>query len=444
MQWDAELDKKTRAVLLIIIVLMAFGFSINFIAYSLFPTTSHRATPRVILISIDSGNSNYLSEGTMPKLFSEIMAHGVKFKSALTVLAAETQHAHTSMLTGAFPNRTGLIGNGLYFNDTGKTVGVLLDPSYRLAETIFEAINRTNPALKTAFISGKWRLPPLLSQGADIVLASAQSGFTIPKPYLERLGAPITYVDGDAIDPWVMNALIDVIKHDDPDFIFVNLAWTDVWGHYCGAISDYAVTINRQLAELDNLFMRLFTELKAMGEYDNTLFAITADHGMETVDKIVDIHGYLEAQGIQNHIHVEGGSGFIFLQNASEEDKAVNLLSVHPDIAVVVPRENMSQYPYCLDTFINRTGHIYISMREHTILSTNFGNLTLPVGNIGSHGGIATQDVIMGWMGPNITCPGYELLNVPNLVDIVPTICYIMGWTPPAQVQGRVLYEILE
>jgi phosphonoacetate hydrolase len=439
-----RLDKTTRAVLLIIIIIMAFGFSINYIAYSLFPTISHRATPRVILISIDSGNSDYLSEEMMPKLFSEIMAHGVKYKSALTVLASETQHAHTSMLTGAFPNQTGLIGNGLYMNDTGKTVGVLLDPSYRLAETIFEVINRTNPALKTAFISGKWRLPPLLARGADIVIASSQSGYAIPDDYLRRLGTPITYFDGDIIDPWIINAVIDVIKHDDPDFIFVNLAWTDVWGHFCGAVSDYAVTINQQLAELDGLFMRLFTELKAMGEFDNTLFAITSDHGMETVDKIVDIQGYLEMNGIQNHIHVEGGSGFIFLQNASQEINAVNLLSVHPDVAVVVPRENMSQYPYCLNTLINRTGHIYISTREHTILSIHLDDLNLPMGNIGSHGGIALQDVIMAWMGPNVTCPGYELRNVPHIVDIVPTICHIMGWTPPAQVQGRVLYEILE
>jgi predicted AlkP superfamily pyrophosphatase or phosphodiesterase len=439
------LDKKTRAVLLIIIVLMAFGFSINFIAYSLFSTTSHRATPRVILISIDSGNADYLSEAMMPKLFGEVMAHGTKFKSAITVLPAETQHGHTSMLTSAFPNKTGLVGNGLYFNDTGQTVGVLLDPDYRLAETIFEAINRTNPALKTAFISGKWRLPPLLSKGADLIFASPVTDIPLPEGYLQRLGSPVLFYDGDIVDTWIIDALIDVIKHDDPDFTFVNLAWTDVFGHFCGGIGDYSAIIQQQLWELDDLFIRLITELKAMGEFENTVLVITSDHGMETVEKFVDVQGYLADNGVESHIHIEGASGFVFLTNSSQKDAAVSLLRQHPDIAVVVPRENMSQYPYCLDTFINRTGHIYFSMREHVQISLQLFGDDLPLGNIGSHGGISCQDTIMAFMGPNITCPGYERVDiVPNIVDIVPTICHIMGWTVPQQAQGRVLYEILE
>lgn len=438
--------KQDKAILLILILLFAFGVSINFIAYSFFPATRHRDTPRVILFSIDSGNADYFSEEMMPKLFNEVMAHGVKFKSSLSVLPSETQHCHTSMLTGAFPNKTGLVGNGLYFNDTGQTVGVLLDPNYRLAETIFESINRTNPTLKTAFISGKWRLPPLLSKGADLILASPVTGIPLPDGYLQRLGTPVTYYDGDIVDTWIINALIDVIKHDDPDFTFVNLAWTDVFGHFCGGIGDYSAIIQQQLWELDDLFMRLITELKGMGEFENTIFVITSDHGMETVDKIVDMHDYLADNGVGNHIHVEGGSGFVFLANSSQKDFAVDLLRQHPDVAVVVPRENMSQFPYCLDTYINRTGHIYFSMREHSIISfqlPGFGNM--PLNNIGSHGGISCQDTLLAWMGPNITCPGYELTgNVPNIVDIVPTICYIMGWAPPNQVQGRVLYEILE
>ncbi len=434
-------NKTDKAVLLILIILISFGFSINFIATSSFPPTVPRTTPRVILISIDSGNSDYLSEEMMPKLFSEIIAHGSKYKYAQGVVAAETQHGHTTILTGAFPNQTGLIGNGLYINETGTTVGVLLDPKYRFAETIIEA----NPSIKTAFISGKWRLPPLLAQGADLIFTSPVTGIPLPNGYATKVGAPITYCDGDIVDPWIINALIEVIKRDDPDFIFCNLAWTDVQGHASGGIGDYSAFIKRQLAELDNLFMLLFTELKAMGQFENTIFAIVSDHGMETVDKFVDIEGYLQNSGIQNHVHVEGGSGFIFLSNSSQQASAVELLRQHPDVAVVVPRENMSRYPYCLDTLLNRTGHIYISLREHTILSFRLPGLgALPIGNIGSHGGISCSDVIMAWMGPNITRTGYELSIIPHQVDIVPTICHIMGWNLPAQAQGRVLYEILE
>jgi len=382
----------------------------------------------------------------MPHLFSELLARGAKYRHALTVVAAETQHGHTSMLTGAYPNHTGLIGNGYYNNETGEEVGVVLDPTFRKAETIIEAIERTNPSVKTAFLSGKWRLPPLLSNASDFIFASPITGIPLPEGYAVKLGTPLTFYDGDIVDTWIMNALIELIKGDDPDFIFVNLAWTDVDGHYTGGVGDYSVMINRQLRELDNLFARLFTELKAMGEYENTIFVITSDHGMETVEKIVDIEGYLRANGINSHVHPEGGSGFIFLENSTEKDAAVNILRQHPDVAVVVPRENMSQYPYFLDTFLNRTGQIYISLKSHAVISIMLQGVgEIPVGQIGSHGGIATQDVVMGWMGPNITRVGYEITTrVPSVVDIVPTICHLTGWQLPAQAQGRVLYEILK
>ncbi|NVM53767.1 MAG: alkaline phosphatase family protein [Candidatus Helarchaeota archaeon] len=447
------MKKNERIVLFIIAILIGFGFTINFIATSLFPPQEEDGTlHRVILFSIDAGNPEYLSEEMMPKLFSEIMERGSKYKYALTSLAAETQHGHTSMLTGAYTNNSGMIGNGLYLNDTGETIAVVLDPSYRLAETLIEAIERTTPSNKTAFISGKWRLPPLLSNASDYIFASPGTEmitgdpYPLPDGYLEKLGTPVTYADGDIVDTWCMRALIELIKQDDPDFIFVNLAWTDVQGHYSGGIGDYSGMIKRHLRELDNLFMHLFTELKAMGEYENTLFVFTADHGMETVENVVDIEGYLIGKGIQNHVHVEGGSGFIFLENLAETSSAVDLLLQHPDVAVVLNRSEMNQYPYCLNTTENRTGQIYISLREHMVLSLRFPGLPeLPLSQIGSHGGVALQDVIMAWMGPNITRTGTEITTiVPHVVDIVPTICNITGWALPADSQGRVLSEIVE
>ncbi len=442
--------KKDRMVLFIIAILIGFGFSINFIATSLFPEEKGETIERVILISIDSANPEYLTEEMMPKLYAEILSRGSKYKYALTSLASETQHGHTSMLTGAYTNNSGLIGNGYYNQTTKETVGVVLDPSFRLAETLFEAIE-PNPSIKTAFISGKWRLPPLLCQEADLVFASpiteqiTGESYPLPDGYLEKLGTPITYADGDIIDSWCMRALIEVIKEDDPDFIFCNLAWTDVQGHYSGGVGDYSEIIKRHLRELDNSFMHLFTELKAMGKYESTLFIITSDHGMETIENIVDIEGYLIDNDIQNHVHVEGGSGFIFLDNPAEVDSAVELLQQHPDVAVVLNRSQMSQYPYCLNTFESRTGQIYISLRDHRGLTMRLPGLgEIPLSQIGSHGGIALQDVIMGWMGPNIIRTGMEVtIFVPHIVDIVPTICNLTGWPLPAQSQGRVLYEII-
>ncbi|MHA1279525.1 MAG: alkaline phosphatase family protein [Candidatus Helarchaeota archaeon] len=436
------MHKNDKWVLFIIALFIGSGFTINYIATSTFPKATSDTIDRVILFSIDSANPEYLTEELMPHLFAEIMAHGSKYKFALTELASETQHGHTTMLTGAFTNNSGVIGNGYYDNDSKTTIGVIQDPNFRLAPTIIEA----NPQLTTAFVSGKWRLPSILAPGANFTFSSGQSGYPIPAGYVKKLGLPVTFFDGDVCDRWSFDAVLQVIKDDDPDFIFCNLAETDYWGHYVGGIGDYSEGIKRHLRELDNLFMHFFTELKAMGKFANTLICITSDHGMETVEDVIDVEGYLANNGVNCHIHVEGGSGFIFLENSSQKDQAVSLLQAHSDVAVVVPYENMSQYPYCMNTFMNRTGHIYFSTREHTIITMRIPVIgEVPVGNIGSHGGIALQDVVMAWMGPNITRYGYEITTViPHLVDIVPTICYLTGWNLPAKSQGRVLNEILE
>ena len=66
------MDKSEKIVMLIMVVLIGFGFSINLIANALFPPTNERTTPRVILFSFDSANPEYLTEEMMPKLYKII------------------------------------------------------------------------------------------------------------------------------------------------------------------------------------------------------------------------------------------------------------------------------------------------------------------------------------------------------------------------------------
>jgi len=424
------MDKRKKLSISIIGILIAFGFIISPISVLFFPT-QETGLRRVVLISLDSCNSDYLTPEYMPYLYEMLMTYGAKYKVAEGPVASETQGGHTVMLCGAWPNSTGIIGNGLYLNDTKQEMMVVTDPSYRLTETIFESLE-PNTTIKTAFLSGKWRLRPLLSPAADLSFGSMRAStagyspigpnFPVPDEYKPIVGMPI-YMnpDGDVCDSWIINSLIEVVKRDDPDFSFVNLAYLDVAQHYNGP---YNAMIGAKMAELDNLFKKLFTEFMAMGKFYSTLWIITADHEQEEVLKIFDAQGYLAAHGIPNHAWNEGGSSFIFLDNEAQNNTAYQLLRDHPDIAIALSRDNMSLLH--LDTFINRTGHIYISGKEHIAMGKT--GLT-EFGTRGSHGGIACRDVPMAFMGPGIKNVGHEIDDhIPGLVDIMPTIANLTGW----------------
>nr|MDO8133875.1 alkaline phosphatase family protein [Candidatus Njordarchaeum guaymaensis] len=391
---------------------------------------------RVIVMTIDSCNPEYISPELTPNLYGAIRHDGVMYPYGETNLAAETQNGHTSLLCGAYPNSTGIVGNGLLFPN-GTFYPVVIDPKYRLTETIFEILNKSRPypGFKTAFISGKWRLPPILAQGADLVLSCAKSGFPIPQYYRDKLGDPVTSNDGDIVDPWVFNALLNVVEHDDPQFIFVNFAWTDTYQHRVGDAAN--LEARRHLAELDNQFEILFSQMKRMGKYSSTLFVVLSDHGMNQIRGVISLDKLLRDQEISyNSTHIEGGSAFLYFNDNASRQVAISYFKSLPEIALVVPSENMSQLH--LDTERWRRGDLYVS----TVKGYTFIAPGAPISYFGDHGGVGATRIVFAFIGAGILNPGRILSGVPSIADVVPTIGNMTGWPIPSTAVGSVLDEV--
>jgi len=387
----------------------------------------------------------------MPNLYSRILRDGIKYKVANSVFAAETQSGHTSMLTGAFPSHTGISGNGLYFPvawddpstpgvdyPAGTSIPTFIDPRLILADTIYEQF-MNNGSIKTAFIAGKWRLSPMLSGGANLAFGNPKNGTVlVPEDYLPKVGAPLTYAEGDIIDSWSMNCLIEVMKNDpDIDFTFINLAYLDDLGHGYGGYNDL---IYAHLRELDNLFLRLFNDMEERGIYDSTLFVITADHGMDTVEFVLNIHEIVENSvnpHIDAHVFAEGQSAHLFLDNDSQLPDAIALFEGHEGIDLIIPWNNTglpgySNYSdYNLFPYVNRSGHLMVSVKTHGAVYTN---PEFPFSLFGMHGGMSTVDVPMAIFCNNLNFDPaltfHEIIHtVPKTIDIMPTIASIMNWS---------------
>ena len=57
--------------------------------------------------------------------------------------------------------------------------------------------------------------------------------------------------------------------------------------------------------------------------------------------------------------------------------------------------------------------------------------------------GIGKLKALEAYYGPGIK-KGFVLDRTCGLTDVVPTVCYMMGWPVPAQTEGNVLYQVLE
>ncbi|MGQ4876251.1 MAG: alkaline phosphatase family protein [Promethearchaeia archaeon] len=439
------MEKQNKIAFAIIFGMIIFNFFLGFLNF--LPSNKQKDSlddiKRIILFSFDSCNPEYVSPEYMPKLYSLLKEEGIMFKNAWCPLAAETMNGHTTMLTGCWPNSTGILGNSYHNSDLPddeQPENPVQDRKHRLVNTIFEYLTEKYPekAKKTAFISGKWRLPDFLAYGAEYVFASpvCKKFDVCPKGYEQIVGTPITHTDGDIYDQWCMRALTELIRRDDPEFIFVNLAWVDAYGHDTGAFNpNYA----RELKQLDNLIWQFIIDLKAMKKYSSTMFIFTSDHGMSSIKEVFNVEKYLKNNGIDtDYIHIEGHSAFIFLKNKSDTDKAVKILKESDKIAIVLSRKEMNKVH--LNTFENRTGQIYISCKEYVAPSIK----DLEFASIGTHGGVATRDIPMAFIGAGIKKGEFLQDTIPGLEDLVPTILYIWNYDIPNYVDGRVLNEIFE
>ncbi len=431
------------------------------------PVPQSPGIKRVIFISIDSCNPEYLSPAYMPKLYERILRDGIKFKCAQSILASETQAGHTSLLTGSYPEHSGMIGNGLYFPGdvdsdgdgdidyhAGDEIFTFIDPQLRLSKTIFEQF-AGNASMQTAMVSGKWRLIPLLGSGAGLIFGNPKNGSIVfPDEYYDDVGAPFTYAEGDTADPWTMNALLQMLRvNPDTNFTFLNMAWLDDVQHNNGGFN---LAVYNQLRELDNLFVQLFDYLESIGQYDSTLFVITADHGSETTKFVLNLFDLFNSTTtsprINAHVFAEGQGAYIFLEDQNQLADALSMLQAQDGVGLVVPRNNSglvgydNYTQYHLYPYRNRTGDIYVAAKEGgaTVIRPN-----IPLMLNGIHGGPSAQDVPMAFIGKNVpfkrSLKGREILDyVPNTVDLMPTLAHVMNWTMDKMTLDGVVLDIFQ
>jgi predicted AlkP superfamily pyrophosphatase or phosphodiesterase len=435
---------------------------------------SANTQPYFVLISIDACRADYLEKVDMPNL-KKLALSGTQYKNAFVgQLRNDTPPGHTTIATGSFPKNDGIIGFTWKNQETNKTVNVTTWEAVTtglMTKTIKESgctsigtlLKEKYPDAKIAALSSDkfYAAAGLGAESADYILFSKNEKSTDPKTrgttYLSPTGvnghlAPADIMNDPTLrkqktnlidgDTWVIDLAIKILDKIKPQAMLINLPQTDESGHATGGITKMD-TMSTVLKNVDVQIKRLIDAYKKAGIYDQTIWIVTADHGMTPHLNTID--DKLITKILDKQVAVPGGRTDYYLikpENAWTIAESIAVLNIKGIRAVYykttdqqgkyiyIPAFTTSSilskdldfcYRYLLATYTSgKSPDLVIIPNENWKFKGN----KMP----GDHGSATwlNQHIPLIISGPGIKS-GFNSDSVARLVDIAPTIVTLLG-----------------
>lgn len=432
---------------------------------------------RILVVVLDAVRPDYLDLVPMPNL-EDIQQQGTSYEHAwVGQLINNTPPSHTTMNTGVFPRRHGIVGFQ-WADQFGRWIslfgGISEGQVSRLlirsgTPTLADLIRKPYPCAHSVAISGLKNYAAAAMGGrtsADWILYASTSQQSTaegwaeysnvhPKAVLgqepppEILQDTTLYEPGplapEDLDRWAVDVALMLLRRFQPRLLMVNLAAADVVGHDTGGITDPDTMVG-VMASLDEQLGRLINWYRQEGMLEHTIIVIVSDHGMVPNERNVEPDGILTAlenSGTGLHPSLTAWT-HMWLTNPSKAREAAEAISMlqDPNILGVYykePGDNkyllasgsaleepmLATLSSLLSTYTGPTSpDLVIVLRENT-WPTRW-----PEGTKGTHGVVSwgTQHIVLTIYGPGIK-EGRVSDNPARLVDIVPTLASLMGLT---------------
>jgi hypothetical protein len=290
--------------LLILICLLLITFSAE-------RAKAGEKSPKIIILEFHGLKQEILAENLedLPN-FREIIKGAnddqayVYLPQVFTTIPAASQPAVTSMYTGLYPQRTGVVST-IWFDRTTYQIRTLISYSQDRINNILKA-GEVKSLFDYLGQSGKRSMTTMLmlTKGADwsvksgmffwgnaSVLNAFRHGKWVPNSY---------YVDNKTLDGFLTGhvsayrrSLAGIYKYDHlvPDVMVVQLLGTDLFSHYpVGDFKERQASMNEiqnhyVQTVLDPLMGRLIGALKKLGIYQETIFILVSEHGSIRIQK---------------------------------------------------------------------------------------------------------------------------------------------------------------
>lgn len=194
------------------------------------------------------------------------------YEQSRSVMTADTIPNHVAMMTGVYPERSGIAANN-FWPRTGPVEDIdLSDPKRLTATTLFTTLARRCRGYRTGAALSKRYLYEIFSAGGRNV---APGDYWDPRP--TNLPEP----DGHSIDAVTADAAIERVATSD--FLFVNLGDVDRSGHadVTGASGVVRGFQTFARAQTDRQVGRILQAIRDAGRWERSVVFIVSDHSLD-------------------------------------------------------------------------------------------------------------------------------------------------------------------
>jgi predicted AlkP superfamily pyrophosphatase or phosphodiesterase len=306
-----------------------------------------RIPRHIVVVAIDGARYEYLKRYSLPNV-ELLISYGVSFTNAIASnCVAETAPGFATISTGRYIKDHGVCASDCWYDRKTEELIYFYDDASGVlhleAPTIGEIIKSLDPSARVASISAKDRNALLLGgPGADIVAYSYRehmdkrehfSGAGVNRDsfgWAERLDRVLPAYLGDLrlprvvdwdgpgfhypkrnsattpfMDMFIMEGALRILENERPRLLFIGLVSPNIVAH---THTTESIELRDSIELVDQLLGMLISRVKKMGWFDETLFIITADHGMTDKPFSIDLIGELRGKGrkdlVENIAHL--------------------------------------------------------------------------------------------------------------------------------------------
>jgi predicted AlkP superfamily pyrophosphatase or phosphodiesterase len=385
-----------------------------------------------ILLVLDGCRADVLEKIDAPCI-SELAKKGTVIKDFKTVYPSLTACGHASLITGAYPDKSGIV-NHMYWDRNLKKIVDIFNNEYIQTKTVFDILNENKMMGGSfgAFIRKGSRDP--ISRKISRSLAERVSSLQFLMKLL--IDNPIIY---NCLRGFVVGRFEDFKKLFEKnvyDFYYLTFYEVDKVGHRFGPESQkYYEAIER----IDEKIATILYFIEKSGR--NTTLIITSDHGQTTIkeklsmdllsfeeigykiDEVVDYSGaaiikYNEGKENMAVATIVSRHIQLWLNNLSDSSSFLKVLRNRECFDLIKTKEETKRYKF----YHERTGDITFCLKD------GFGFDFLPLAKYGDHGGISKAEInvpLIIWNSKE-DMPSFN--NIASITDIIPhIICRILN-----------------
>lgn len=393
------------------------------------PAAARSAADHVVFIALDGFDADYLDRAEMPNL-RHLAERGV-LTTSTGVMSSITNPSWSSVSTGTWPSTH---QNTAYWYDaeTGTARGQQRD---LIVPTIAESIREQGGTV----MSAQW----FILQNHGVTFGDPNGLYTQPGGNCSRrTDDVVAVINGEP----VKSGSQMVTTNGIPDLIALYCDAADALGHAEGHDAEGMPAV---LADLDDQIGRVVQATKDAGIYGRTAFVITGDHGMSSFSQGMqtELLATIDALGFQSEMLASGkapkpGTDVVIVVGGVGSLHLLGEAAADPTAAARIEAA-VSALPHVsavLDKTEQQAAHMSPKYGELVIEPAEGWSLgATPTRTAGLHGTTRNLEVPFVLSGSGVR-PN-AMPTDPRHIDITPTIAALLGYAPPAGVDGRVLTE---